>query len=82
MPKSSPEGKLGVCGGTVVGPSREQSVVIHYSFSSLCRTLAVTGSNADLWDPKCHLFSIVQGAVIKCILLVFHVYSVLIKQLE
>ena len=51
--------------GTVVGPSRAPRVLIFFvttlSFSSLCRTLAVTGSNGDLSGPKCRLFSFVQG---------------------
>lgn len=64
---SKGELKINVYSWTVVNPSREQHVLIFFlSLQSVFHLyaencLAVTGSSADLWDPKCHLLSIVRG---------------------
>lgn len=82
---SAGEGKINECDGTVVRPSGEYSVLIFFFVITLSFP-----SNAEHWrrlipmqilgtqSASCFLLF----KVINCILLVTHVYSVLIKQLE
>lgn len=78
-------GEIDVCGGTVVRANTEQSVLIFFlSLHSFCHLYAehwqwlVPMQILRTQSATCFLLY----KVINCILLVSHVYSVLIKQLE